>query len=128
LVGREHFVRPLRGSFIGILNLCKHSECSVFWTSASRSIPPKPAVCANLPQRSAGILSRGGWRSALPAGKMTELLPRLEPGHQPAWSRATTRPGLSRLRAANNGRSASPPSRTRSSRQRWWRSSIYEAH
>jgi hypothetical protein len=34
LVGREHFARPLRGSFIGILGLCKHSGSSVFWTSA----------------------------------------------------------------------------------------------
>src|SRR6266699_3195616 len=31
--------------------------------------------------------------------------------------------GTYRRRTANNGRSASPPSRTRSSRQRWWRSS-----
>ena len=31
--------------------------------------------------------------------------------------------GTYRRRMANNGRSASPPSRTRSSRQRWWRSS-----
>jgi hypothetical protein len=52
LVGREHLARPLRGSFVCILGLCKHSGCSVFWTgwlSTSGAVSPvsnAPATAA----------------------------------------------------------------------------------